>query len=403
MRSTWKRSGLVLGFLLIGMTGFLLISGDDTMSVDAEAPWHVVNAHDLVSDSEDDFIISMSPKGTWLYGYSYAKPFGSSICIWRADTSERTCIETDSGESLNYSAVAWSPDETSIVIPVSNEEDEAKGQTRLLMVETSTGSTSTLVRSQSVSSYHAVTWSPDSRHVAFFHITDAGPITLTRIDHTGNNSRDIVSATPKLTLEDATDLKWTADNRLVFRSGQSLTDAQGYWRVDADGSNLKLITAVTPKELDADVVDVSPDGQLAIFPATADSDECGPDFFKPSYVIVDVERDEIVQVICAVYQHHTADFRAIHVNPRVRAVVTPPPYFLPDGTVIMMVEQRSGDRDKTGLAVLDVESGQLKILSNDLPHDTKLSAVSTELDDGTIRLWLGGLKRQLTLAPEPEE
>lgn len=378
-------------------------------AVDPDAPWVVVDSarFDPVEHigGEGPLVGSVSPRGAWLYGHDPMET-AQPQCYWSTTTWERTCIELELGEVAGHaSPFAWSPDDSAFVVTTYLRDDEAGGIARLLLVETETGSVTSLVEPAATTHINAITFSPDGAHLAFVEIVDAEPIRLRRLDRTGENLDTILTASETVTLSDVSSLHWTVDDSLVFYSGPFASDTQGYWRVMADGSGLTRITAVSPGglatgELQYRIRDVSADGRLMIAEADLETGACGPEFLTASWFIVDLARDEIVQAICAVYQRDVPGVVAARLPAGVRAIVRSDPAFLPDNSVVVLVEQRSGDDVATGLAVLDGRTGQLRIVSNDLSQDASLWSVSSALDDGSVRAWVAGYWRDVvTLAP----
>lgn len=400
-----KRFGLMVAPLLVVMIVMVGVSGSsERFAIDRDAPWVVTDVERFVPpELEPVSIQSVSPRGAWLYGQDESHPHQPE-CFWNTSTWVRACPALAPGEAFGFNAFsfAWSPDETSFVVATHRQVGPA-GQRRhvqrLLRIDPASGEVITLLRVEPGTWIREVAFSPDGNQIAFLELDGDTPRAIRRIDRDGDGLATIVTASATTPLAYNVGLHWTAAGQLVFFSGPVASDTQGYFRVGSDGSGLARISAVTPGEFETRILDVSADGRYMIAEGTDETEACGPDLDPPWYV-VDLERDALAQVICDEYRLAMPDGRGANLLATTSARVTFSPAFLPDGSVLVWVRMDSGDSIARGLAMIDIASGRISTISNDMHRDDALWDVSAGRDDGSARVWIGGYwNEQLTLVP----
>lgn len=401
-----KRTWLLAAVMALLMIVVMVPSGrSDRFAVDRDAPWTVTHEERFLPGVWGPAVITtVSPAGGWAWGNDDAHP-DQPACYWNTSTAEweRTCPELEPGEaiSLRFSGFAWSPADDAFVIPTYMSIDERRYVERLVRVELASGNLTELYRPEAGTYISQIAFSPDGSQVAFIELAGDTPFTIRRIDVDGGEPETILTASETVTLSDANDLHWTGADQIVFYSGPFDSDTQGYFRINSDGSNLERIEAVTPGESRTRIHEVSADGRYMIAEGVTETEACGRDFAIARSYVVDLERDEIRQVVCAVYETGIPDGRGANLFATTRAFVRSEPVFLPDGSVVVIAEQRAGDRHATatGLALIDVDSGRFSVISNDLDRDATMWGVSDRLPDESARVWAGGYWRnQFTLA-----
>lgn len=401
MRRVWF---LVIPMLAMMVAVMLPVGRADRLAPDPEAPWVVTHAERFLPPDWGLAVIqSVSPKGSWAYGVDETN-VDQETCSWDLSTPDwkRTCPELEPGEAISqrFSGFAWLPTDDAFVTTTYMLTDGMRYVERLVQIELAAGKVTELYRPEPGTYIPQLAVSPDGGQVAFVQIAADGPITIQGLDIDGGEPETIMTASEMVTLSDADDLHWTAADQIVFYSGPYASDTQGYFRINSDGSGLARFMAVTPGESRTRIHDVTADGRYMIAEGVTETEACGRNFAVAKSYVVDLERDEIAQVVCNVYQADMPGARGANLFVTTRAVVTSEPAFLPDGSILVLVEQRSGDDAATGLAVLDARTGQLRIVSNDLPSEAGLWGVSSALDDGSVRVWVGGHWRDvITLAP----
>lgn len=397
-----KRFGLMAAPLLVVMIAVMGVSGNsDRFAVDGDAPWAVAEAERFLPPELGRIPIrSVSPMGTWMHGLDEWQP-GQPECFWHTSTWEQTCPDLEPGETIGFTNFAWSLDETAFVAPTYMPDELLGGMARLVRIDPASGEVVTVLRLEPGTSIHQVALSPDGNHVAFLERPDGPPSAIRRIDRDGSGLETILKASDEVTLSAAADLRWTATDHIVFFSGPWASDARGYFRVNSDGSGLERITAVTPAELETSIRDISADGRYMIVEGMDQTEDCGPDYVMASAYVVDLERDEIAQVICAVYEPDMPGGRGTSLFATARSVVASEPAFLPDGAILVIVEQRAGGDSTTSLAVIDVDTGRISIVSDGLPDGVGLlREVTSGRDDGTVQVWAGGYwTYRITMTP----
>lgn len=397
MRRVWLLAA-VMALLMIAM---MVPSGRaDRFAVDRDASWSVTHEGRFLPGVWGPAVIaSVSPDGAWAWGNDDAHP-DQPACFWDTATPDwkRTCPELEPGEAipLSFSGFAWSPTDNAFVTTTYMLTDGMRHVERLVRIDLATGTVTELLRPAPGTYIPQFAFSPDGGQVAFVQITADGPITIQRLDLDGGEPETIVTASETMTLSDADDLHWTGADQIVFYSGPYSTAAQGYFRANSDGSGLARIEAVTPGESRTRIHDVTADGRYMIAEGVTETEACGRDFAIAKGYVVDLERDEIAQVVCNVYEEGMPGARGANLFVTTRAVVTSAPAFLPDGSIVVLAEQRNGDRAAAGLAVIDVNSGRISVVSNDMDRDASLWDVSAVLDDGSARVWAGGYWNEVT-------
>lgn len=393
MRRFW-----ILAVPLVLLTVVTVVSAgrDEKFAVDPDASWTVTQAQRFLPPDWGPAVIqSVSPKGSWAYGYDETN-VDEGACYWETATWERTCPDPEPGEVIGFSRVfAWSPDDATLVTPTYMLIDERRYVERLVRIDLATGNLTELYRPEAGTYISQIAFSPDGSQVAFIELAGDTPFTIQRIDRDGGEPETILTASETVTLSDADNLYWTGADQIVFYSGPYATDTQGYFRINSDGTDLKRLTAVTPAEQETRIRDISADGRYMIAEGMDATGACGPDFVTASSYVVDLERDAIAQVVCAVYHPDMPDARGANLFATTRAVVTSEPAFLPDGTIVVLAEQRAGDDSATGLALIDVDSGRISVVSNDMDRDAGLWDVSAGLPDGSANVWAGGYWRHV--------
>ena len=401
MRRIWM---LAVPLVLLTIA-FMVPAGDaEKFAVNSGAPWTVERVERFLPGTwEAAEIGTVSPLGGWAWGNDDTQP-DQPMCYWDTSVTDwtRTCPELEPGEAIPHRSTgfAWSPTDDAFVTTTYMLSDGMRYVERLVRVDLATGNVTELFRPAPGKWIPQIAFSPDGDQIAFIEQARDAPFAIRRVGLDGEGPETTLTASDAVTLADADDLRWTATDHLLFFSGPYDSDTQGYFRVNSDGSGLARIEAVTPGESRNKIFDVTADGRYMIAEGVTETEACGRDFALAKSYVVDLERDEIAQVVCNVYEGGMPGARGANLFVTTRAVVTSEPAFLPDGSILVLAEQRAGDDHATGLAVIDVASGRISIISNDMGRDAGLWDVSAVVDDGSARVWVGeDWDEQATLVP----
>lgn len=239
----------------------------------ATSGWQVANVTPLAIDGS---AVALSPDGAWLAGVAGPKV----LCVWRVDSLERTCVDTE--ESIEINSLAWAPDSSAVAF--SFDAFRLFVDSDLMVYDVADGTLSNVTddghdgnmgfgddTTEAFPVDVMPAWTADSQTLIFsrgiWPIPDTAESTVASVARTGG---DVTTLATHRGVPFAifTPLKVLASGTVMYTIAASDLDepANGIWQFDPDGTKTQLISGTRDDDFPSPVVTDAweGDGELRI-------------------------------------------------------------------------------------------------------------------------------------------